>query len=453
MKYEKKNLLVVAAAGMLSLVMVSGCGPKETTGKTGDTTTNTTNTTPKPDKKDDKPGTEAAYKFEKVAFTALADFKNLAVSGDKKVYVTASAGRALLSADGADAANLSDPAKWTNIPVNVAIPGFDDTIPGKAKLATASMVVGIKATAKGALVARVAGASSPDNGVGYLEGTDWKAAWNNNGSGLLVLTGTHVVFTDKPKLTTSDVAGVPLLATGVLTKNGEEYPLLFKKDYKYGVTGAVTLNAPNKKLSGWLAFTRNAARAGGADLAFSSNPFVAMLGEDALVVDTAEIRVLKKNDIGSDASVGTLDVSASAAAWNVGGDTNNDVSAVHASADGKKVFIALKTGKNAVKTGGVIVYNVTAGAVPKFEMVGVSKDKKDVKAKSWLNTSVVALANNGDNVYAVTATGLIKVEEDGSMGKALEATGLPAGINDAKFVGDVLVVASATELSKGVVAK
>jgi hypothetical protein len=436
MKYEKKNLLVVAAAGMLSLVMVSGCGPEKTTGKTGDTTTNNTNTTPKPDKKDDKPGTEGAYEFKQVTLAGDGNFKNLAVS-DNNLYATANTGAKLYKVASAE---VADGAKWATIAIDAAgLAGMDDS-PGKAKLVGAKTVHDVVATQKGVLVeigTTVARSESENNGVAYYDGTAFKAAWAPKVAGVL-FNGVHVKY----ERTGLGESSKTVLNAGVVTKGGKDFPVIFKDSYKYAVSSDASLDAIPKKLDTWIGTSYLKVTR-----AFASRPFIAMAGKDALLVDQDAVRILRENDIGvapgvlSATVTADTDAGAPSSDWKLDKKTDNkQVRAVLVTAD-NKLYIALHTtvdpadAKKENNTGGVIVYDLTTP----------TKLKLNAVSKEWSGVAVKALANIGNDVYAVSSTGLVKVGANGSKGAPLTATDLPnTGINDAKFVGDVLVVGTAT---------
>lgn len=421
MKYTRTSLWFLAVAGMLSVAVITGCGPKKEASK--DTNKPKEDTEDKNDEEDKKPGD--TFKFAKVEIADTANFGKLAVSGDGKVFISADKGAKLLTAAAAD---IADGTKYA--PIALGDTGFaDDTTGGKAKT-TGKIVDGLVGTKNGVLI-ELSSASpavdGPTNAVAYY--TDgYKAAWTPAAPGN---TGIHLNYYSGG----IGEGGQQVLRAAVVEKDNKEIPLIFKASYKYFVTGDAAIDAP-KKLVGWVAYEKGFTTSS----AFSDMPFVVMAGADALVVDKVAVRLLKKEDMGSEKTVGTIDLKAKTADWSLDKVVNNNVSAVAFAAN--QLFVALKAAPapNNTKTGGVIVYAVTPGAAGKNTSI---KMADAAKLKTWLGTNVEGLAKNGDDVYAVVATGLTAIAKDGSKGDALKVADLPdAGIKAAQFVDGKIVALS-----------
>lgn len=408
MKYTRTSLWFLAVAGMLSVAVITGCGPKNPPAK--DVKDKDKD---KDKEKEEEPGD--TYKFSKVDFGTDAGFNNLAVSGDNNVYV--SNGSKLVTAAAAD---IADGSKWKGITLGDT--GLDGSA-AHSKLTGAVVVNNLVATAKGALVEVAIDAKKTlheGNGVGYVEGATWVAAWDSKDK-------THVDFA-----TFSDPYKEALRAIAVLkNEKGEEVPFLFKTSKQQFIFGA-PLNAP-AKLTKWVALKKLKN--------FSDKVFAVMAGDDALIVDADfEVRLYPKAAFAKTDNPNSEDLlGASINAWKLGGIENNGVTAVEYA--NNQLFIALKSlvAPNNTKTGGVIVYAVIPGDAKKATSI---KMADATKLKDWLGTSVWGFAKNGDKVFAVTAAGLTAIGADGAKGADLKVEGLDAGIKSAKFVGDSLVVIS-----------
>ncbi len=404
MKYQKKGLAFLAAAGLLSLNFVAGCN--------GDSKTD-------PDSKATSVTKSAAGKLGHVEASVLggATESNYAqVNGEENWLY--------LEASGVWAVDISDFAAgitnktWTRIPVGIAQAGFEDTEPAKAKLDGAVHVVEISSTKKGAFIAVTDETGSNEkNGFYYVEGDDIKNAWNhtgihvNSGSGI-----TSYLRAGKPIFAFEATAGDKGFVYATTRGN---YTFLNVGDLGAALDKAVQTSGTRFYVGPGNAF---------------EDPRVVQNGDgkEIYVVDKHGIGVIPEAKIGQDTSITKVARHDKAGSnfWKIGTANNDNVSDLAISGD--KLYIALKsTGKD---TGGVAVYNITAPATTS-------------PAAGWNGVSVLNLATDETGkVWAVTKEGLVEAKADGSAGDKYSAPAegelsLPSdNITSARFAKGNLVI-------------
>lgn len=439
MQNQKKNLWLVALAGALTIAFVGGC-PGD-----GDSTTGSGSNTGSVTEKNVKirEGKKLA-KGTKLNFTGNID--EVAVSGNGNWFYFTSNGKAELHA--ADLSgkfvDIANDAKWEKI--GLGDTGLADTV-GKKKMAAAVIALNMASTKEGVLVGRSTNVNGTTdnaaNGIAYLKGKAWEAAWiNDAGTNIDGLTATEPVF------------------AGVVVSGNNELPVAFnKKTDNFGALDErVTLAAPAVMIDRTLKpHTNPVFTTAGAVI-----PHVVMVGTDAFIVDQVGVHKLLAAGIAAGANKVTQ-AQVQAATPNSGSDAWKQTAAVAniavndvVAANGK-VYIALNGG--AANTGGYVVFDPAGPSVK-------APDNTDFN-----NKAVLGFAVEGNNVYAVMDDGLFATDISAATakkgkkfeaGKALpsdvasmnetdeffEGTALPStGIKAAKFAkGGGLVVVTASDI-------
>lgn len=434
--YKNDKILLLALMGF---AFINACMPNDST----------TNNDPK---NNDGKKTIQVYEWKQIKSMATnfkpTDNKVDHVANSKNgqwFYATANGGGELFAADlSAQFSDISDDSKWTKISLGSTLL---DGSAGQATLEDAGFARALVPTEQGVLVERYAGGTNAHNGVGYLAGKAWTAAWSHKSKAHLV------------EAQSSATKGI--VSPGLITKAGTEHPVLFSeyiaKDNFVGNTAPLGpvkmahLVGPN---------------IGGGNLFKNFNPVITraspklvMAGKDALILDSSGIHTLVESAIG-DASKPIWKTQEDPAttdktpykgsnSWIFNKSLNNQVTAVAVS--GSKLYIGLGT---------TLVPEPGTGGVAVYDFVTPADSKAPDKA--WDGIAVLALTvDPAGTVWAVTKTKLIAAKPDGTMGDALTTKPtptyaqavdkgaydktplLPTGnISDACFVGDNLVIST-----------
>lgn len=407
MKYTRTSLWFLAVAGMLSVAVITGCGPKKDA--------------PAKDVKDkdkdkEKEEENKAFKFEQVdkaSFGDKIDVTYVAKSGDNKnVYVVVDSRKALYQAD------ATDLTKWNAIAWDATNgTGLSDDV-GAAKLAASTNVWGLVSTKEGVLVQRMVedptkpgiAKKSPDNGVAFLKGNAWSAAWGSEKK--------HVLEGD-----ITSVLGGGLSAAVVKNAAGVEFPVFIAGTA--GISGDLVANFANARAGQWVG-----PSAFGKPNSFSGVPKVAMTDDGAYFVDSSNVYFAKSADIGNAKNLHLAGAkNAGSAKWKFakGPDNNTVNDAVYHNG---KLYIALNSdGKG--DTGGVVTYDPKA-----------AKDNVVAPVDGWKKISVIGFVVDGSDLWAITSGGVFSTDKS----KTLGAEGIPADITGAVVVNNTWVVGTKSGL-------
>lgn len=423
MKYQKRNLWLVALAGALAIVFASGCD--------GDTTPPGGNQGPAVPPAGSNVAKVRTWENlgKNAKYVNADDVQRVVVSNDKKwAYFVADAGKQLkawnVGAANTFAVNLKKDTQWKDLKLDSS--SLDDAA-GKSNalgVADNGKVTYIHPTEKGAFVSVQVGAGdNPKNGAYYYEEATVKAAWSTVNKHI----DGGVIANDKP------VFGL------IAKKDNDEHPVLVREAAAVGVSGAGTLAVPGKlagKIDGNTTPLSN----------FAVDKFVAgMLGDGFLIADASGIRILPKGDIGDAGAKQFGNVAAGNAAYKAAAYGNTNTTPKRLLIDGNKAYFGFPT-SDAVN-GGVAVH--TAGA-----------PGTTVSTDEWKGKGVAGLVKIFGKVYAVlTDGGIFEVKDDGKKGDALNkdlkafnkananttdtytaGTAPTASVTDAAAVGDNLIV-------------
>jgi len=430
--YKNDKILLLALMGF---AFINACMPNDST----------TNNDPK---NNDGKKTIQVYEWKQIKSMAT-NFKPTNNKVDhvtnskngKWFYATANDGRELFAADlSAQFSDIGDDSKWTKISLGSTLL---DGSAGQATLEDAGFARALVPTEQGVLVERDAGAKvkNDHNGVGYLAGKAWTAAWSHEGKNI-----------EKHLFGQLSVSQGPM-GVGLITKAGAEYPVLFseKENSKESLGATAAL--------GQVKMTILVARVMGKPFKGLS-PKLVMASKDVLIVDRSGVNTLADSAIDATKPAWPTQENPKTKeaapykgsdSWKITAVPNNIVNAVAVS--GTKLYIGLGTltgADHVMGMGGVAVYDFVTPA--------------DSKApdKAWDDIAVLALTvDPAGNVWAVTKTKLIAAKPDGTMGDALTTKPTPTyaqavdkgaydktpllptdNISDACFVGDNLVIST-----------
>lgn len=357
-----------------------------------------------------------------------------ASKNSKYFYAIADDGNELFAADlSAKFSDISNDNKWASVGLDDS--GLDGTA-GQATLEAATMARALVPTELGVLVERDASAGNDDNGVGYLAGTTWTAAWSHEGT-------AHLASADLSQTRNQ-------INAGLITKAGVEYPVLFS-DYQnsgffLGSTVAIGAAKANIVLDN-------------NDNLFTSRPKLVMAGPNALLVNSYGVHTLLDASIDptnltwktsenpvTERNTGNL----GSDSWMFQGAVGQNSNVTSLAVAGNKLFIGLGSSGGENETGGVAVYDFVTPANSK------------APAAAWDQYDVLALTvDPAGKVWAVSKKGLMLANPDGSQGGLMKTTTVPAydsvvnngnydktpllpadNISDACFVGNNLVIST-----------
>jgi hypothetical protein len=285
------------------------------------------------------------------------------------------------------AANIKDPLKWTDTTVEALNTGLGDA---DGAVATAALngnnrILRLEASQKGAVVSLV-GPVGAQQGVFYMEGNDFKAAWKNDAGVGRDIDPTMIVD------------ATTVLHGMVMTKTtGEQFMMLcsvFAANHFRCRTGGADLN-------------------GTADIKVRLNQTVDQAGAPldllpfhvpGFLVSYEGIVAIKDDQIGVAQNFPKAhddDKDTGSVAWTLRGanTANYMVSAV--AAVGNKVAIGLHKNDLVAHTGGVVFFDPTA----KF-----GKQVTPPKGNYWNDVDVIGLTVDANgSLWAVTPKSIIKV--------------------------------------------